>query len=353
MESASAPVLTKKVNTVLKNDLNALDKVAKQALINSERLKSPHTVTSKPFKVLSAVPKKNLQVPSPTPVKRPNKSPVLATTSNRKHLKPLVNTPTVDPRVLKPRQRIEYEDIPTHKYPFNSEKIVFVEDIRSKVYKGTTGVIPVRHSQALEELNFILKGKLIVARKENENEREPNDDDFISDGKPFNTPINSIAFAEYGNNNIVNSKTVPPEEVDPKLAVFYNDHNKELPKTKPAILNATGTLGRATFSERPKPEKKQRILPKLLSKESTFDEEYVMNKWKVLIKNPRISMQIEKDEDAKSLLEEIRDSDSENALLSMRQFVRRMSNRSNEDTEINQNVNDMWSLLNTRRGLLI
>ena len=55
-------------------------------------------------------------------------------------------------------KKIEYELIPSHKYPFNSNKFTTIEELKSKVYKGTTGVIPVRHSQALEELNFILKG---------------------------------------------------------------------------------------------------------------------------------------------------------------------------------------------------
>jgi hypothetical protein len=356
MDTASASAFNRKVNSMLKNDLNTLDKVARQALVKSERLKSPQTSTSKPYKVLSAVAKNNLQVPSPIPTKRPNKSPVLAASSGRKHLKPLVNTSsTVDPRVLQPPQRIEYEDIPTHKYPFNSDKFVLIEDIRSKVYKGTTGVIPVRNSQALEELNFILKGKLIVARKDNSNDSDNNDDDYNPIGdKPFNTPIGSTAFADYGKvTNIENNTTMTTiSEGDPKKAIYYKDYGEELPRTKPAILNATGTLGRAKFSERPKPEKKLRILPKLLSKESTFDEEYVMNKWKMLINNPRISEHIERDNQAKSLLEEARDSDSENAKVSMRQFVRRMSNRSSEDMETNQNLGNMWTLLNTRRGKL-
>ncbi len=60
-----------------------------------------------------------------------------------------------------------------------------------------------------------------------------------------------MAFADYGRKAVDT-----PENVEPKLSQFHADR-------RPAILNQVGTLGPVAWSERPRPEKKKRVLPRL------------------------------------------------------------------------------------------
>lgn len=295
----------------------------------------------------SALAKKTLEVPIPKKKKfeEPTKT---AVPQYPKRLKPLVSSSDVTPLNEK-MHKIEYEQIPTHKYPFNKEQVV-IEDLRNRVYKGTLGVIPVRHSQALEELNFILKGKLIVQQPQsNDNEgsdSEDEEDGFYHNPQNLNTPVASMAFADYDN------KEVTITEPDPKYAHFYADHRRELPREKPAILNRTGTLGQVKLNERPKPEKKKRILPKVhVRKEDTTDMALV-DKWKFLFANPEINQhqlrQYELEQEMREMLNEAKEIGSETSDPAHYRGYRRMSNRSDDDSAPPANL---WSMLNNRRGL--
>lgn len=296
----------------------------------------------------SALAKKTLEVPLPKKKKfeEPTKT---AVPQYPKRLRPLVSSNDVKPLNEK-MHKIEYEQIPTHKYPFNKEQVV-IEDLRNRVYKGTLGVIPVRHSQALEELNFILKGKLIVQQPQSNEDNEGDDSDEDEDGfyhnpQNLNTPVASMAFADYDN------KDVTIAEPDPKYAHFYADHRRELPREKPAILNRTGTLGQVKLNERPKPEKKKRILPKVqMRKENTTDTALV-DKWKFLFANPEINQhqlrQYELEQEMREMLNEAKDIGSETSDPAHYRGYRRMSNRSDEDSAPPANL---WAMLNNRRGL--
>ena len=129
-------------------------------------------------KLTSALARKTLEVPV-TKKKKPDAPTKPATTAQHpKRLKPLLGedakkaeTANAIGEPSAKMHKIEYEQIPTHKYPFNKEHVL-IENLRNRVYKGTLGVIPVRHSQALEELNFMLQGRLIVRRGEEDEDQE-------------------------------------------------------------------------------------------------------------------------------------------------------------------------------------
>lgn len=125
-----------------------------------------------------------------------------------------------------------------------------------------------------------------------------------------------------------------------------------MPKEKPAILNKTGTLGQVKLNERPKPQKKKRILPKLPIRKEETNDSALINKWKFLFANPDINQhqlrQLELEQEMRDMLNEAKDIGSETSDPAQYRGFRRLSNRSDEESAPPANL---WAMLNNRRGL--
>lgn len=165
------------------------------------------------------------------------------------------------------------------------------------------------------------------------------DDDLNNFHPNLNTPVASQAF-----------DTNTDAFIDPKYAHFYKNYDEQLPKEKPAILSCTGTLGQAKFSERPKPGKKPRILPRVVSRESSNDD-VIGTRWRFLLSNPNATdhqiKQFELENEMRDMLNEAKDigSDSSSEKNAFKMF-RRLSNRS--DSEDQPPQANMWGMLGKR-----
>lgn len=142
------------------------------------------------------------------------------------------------------------------KNPILKDGYVSIDELKSRPYHGTLGVVPVRKSQEIETLNFVMKGKNVpfeaLNQDEDEGINEPTESDTDSDNlrSNQNTP-NSLYAIETMNQISLNKQNF--------LSLFYN-------QPKPAILPATGTALSAKFVQRPKPQKKQKIILKPIKK---------------------------------------------------------------------------------------
>ena len=198
------------------------------------------------------------KIPSKIDLSKGFLSPKRAPKSGR--LEPLSNQTNIN-------QTEVQQQIPTRKYPFVKQEFVSIEELRSRVHKGSTGVLPLRKSQDLDELNVILKGKPFQTNVEeniDENEEQKDDDSYMSeddeedyyqDHAALNTP------ATYHNPHSENVFQSP-------FLSMYNEFNangvlKPVIGQKPAILPTTGTSTNVTFSSRPKPSKKEKIVQKI------------------------------------------------------------------------------------------
>jgi hypothetical protein len=194
------------------------------------------------------------------------------------------------------------KEIPTHKYPFLHEDHVSIDQLKNKVYKSTLGVLPLRKSSQIEELNFIMRGQPLnkyknetdIFEKTNrsngdddddedndndeeeedesqyeEEEEEEEDDDRIDSEIGFydkihanlNTPVTSGMGDPLRSNT---NRTQSPVQLNNNYRTTFDFRLREMsnlnPKFKPAILPITGTAGQAKFCQRPKPSKKNTTL---------------------------------------------------------------------------------------------
>ncbi len=215
--------------------------------------------------------------------------------------------------------------IPTHKYPFlRKDETVTVDELRSRVHHGTVGVLPVRKSQEIDGLNFLMKGKPanVTARDtdrshlandfymyydgndeeanitKNDTEiEEINDDDDDDEDEGIekerldnyhaNTPANSsdLIHLLHDRTPSFSNKFSNPykksSQLTTKAEVINDYYLQELIKfrtntRKPAILPQNGTSGPALMFERPKPQVKQKTLTeefklKKLKQEMEYD----------------------------------------------------------------------------------
>ena len=276
-------------------------------------------------------------------------------------LKPLIShqDAVVAPKSDK-KPALEYERIPTHKYPFQSEEVT-VDELRNRVYKGSTGVLPARQSQELEELNFILKGKPIQKESQpNEDtlKEEPNLDETFNNIEQYsddenqytlrpnlNTPVTATAFAYYEMSGVGSGGGDKPNY---PVYLLSNSTVSQAGQQKPAILSSTGTLGHAVFSERPKPEKKKKVDEKYLPKKrkKALDS---LEQIKQLLLDPNVSKkdieQIKLENELILMLNEAREIRRGSQLSSDHPVV-----RPRKKTNLIENETDLdtvWSMINT------
>ena len=183
------------------------------------------------------------------------------------------------------------------KDPIIKDGYISINELRTRPYHGTLGVIPVRKSQEIETLNLVMKGKNVpfevLNQDEDEGINEPTESDTDSDNlrSNQNTP-NSLYAMETLNQIPMNRQNF--------LNLFYN-------QPKPAILPSTGTTSSAKFVHRPKPHKKQKIILKPFRK----PDQYNM----VSLDSSKTEMEIQQEElekEVKSMVDEAKKIAGEN-----------------------------------------
>lgn len=194
-------------------------------------------------------------------------------------LKPLINQEKHQQDISQNQTELKQsKEVSTHKYPFLHDEYVSVEDLKNRVYKSTVGVLPVRQSQRLKELNFIMKGQPINKQQNNLTDLYENESDDASDDEEdlsqeqeddeldssdddddvykkihanLNTPVTSAI------GDALSANQTPVHLFKENFDFGLKDRQI---KPKPAILAKTGTTGQAKLSERPKPIKKDTTL---------------------------------------------------------------------------------------------
>lgn len=172
------------------------------------------------------------------------------------------------------------KQIPTHKYPFNKDEIVSINELRSRVYHGTMGVVPVRKSQDINDLKFVMKGKPLIKSnqveslieyEDDEGINEPNsseDEDFLLRSN-LNTPNSTYNYESINQQELNTSKE---EYLQRTYQSYLNEiKNQQYNRPRPAILPTTGTSGLARMVERPKPARKPKTVLKKIKKLSEKD----------------------------------------------------------------------------------
>ena len=220
--------------------------------------------------------------------------------------------------------------ITIQKYPHaHRVDAVTVDELRTRVYQGTMGVLPLRKSHEIDGLNLIMKGKPlsittsstvqptslthrsellnkdsyvyyegggsddetlhpIMAQSDEDDNDEGIDEDRYERAEHFHantpaTPNNLDKIPSFSNKFPNPYKQKPSYDIDnqeenlqPQQNILNDYYYQELLKfrnnqgNKPAILPQTGTTGRAQYSERPKP----------LAKPKTLTEEFKLKKIK-------------------------------------------------------------------------
>jgi hypothetical protein len=204
--------------------------------------------------------------------------------------------------------------LPTHKYPFLRDEFVSIDELRSRVYHGTVGVVPVRQSAEVKGLNFVMKGKPLSINSKSddkvptsasndytnndyyyyknkdeafdegieepsddeEEEEEDSDEENFDHSPNMNTPVTTNF--EIFDKTFANKFDNPYKQENIKNKLVNDYYLTELIKfrsntQKPAILPQTGTAGTALFVERPKPAKKYKTLDKNLIKRKKINIE--------------------------------------------------------------------------------
>jgi len=73
--------------------------------------------------------------------------------------------PEEQPKKFSHHHQVDVAPLPQHtKYPFarRHDEAVTVDELRSRVYQGTVGVLPLRKSQEIDSLNLMMKGKTLA-----------------------------------------------------------------------------------------------------------------------------------------------------------------------------------------------
>jgi hypothetical protein len=257
------------------------------------------------------------------------------------------------------QHQVDVAPLPQHtKYPYarRHDEAITVDELRSRVYQGTVGVLPLRKSQEIDGLNLMMKGKTLapppppqiqiqhhsdnlnkdsyvyyeaggsdeeilgpIMRQKSEDEDDDDDDDEgIDESSNFGaehfhantpaTPNNYDKIPSFSN------KYSNPYKQQSKKFEAANNNNDDLvnahqvlndyyyqellnfrynqSKNKPAILPQTGTTGRAQYSKRPKP----------LAKPKTLTEEFKLKKIKATLNDANLMM-LDEDERHQLLME--------------------------------------------------
>lgn len=241
--SAVKVAITQRINTRLKNDLKELEKITMPKLPN----------------------KINLNI---TNLKQNVKSKTESNSSPRKN----------------PTLKNEY---------------VSIDELRSRAHHGSLGVIPVRNSKDFEDLKFMMKGSNVLKKEQAFDNLYPDEDEGINEPNSSGTEYDDYDENLHSNQNTPTSfyDTEIKEKIPNLTKQSYLQHFYSQPK--PAILPSTGTSATAKFAERPKPQKKQKILLKTVKKTSQPDTLSLDS-----IKSESEQQQIELEKQVKSLVDE-------------------------------------------------
>lgn len=178
------------------------------------------------------------------------------------------------------------------KNPILKDNYISIDELRSRPHHGTLGVIPVRKSHELDELKFLMKGKNVtntsleaLNAEEDEGINEPAESASDTDSEQLRSNQNTP-------NSLYAHEAVKQINRQNFLSYFYS-------QPKPAILPSTGTTSSAKFAQRPKPQKKQKIILKPLKKPVQYDM--------VSLDSAKTEMEIQQEElerEVKSMVDE-------------------------------------------------
>jgi hypothetical protein len=158
------------------------------------------------------------------------------------------------------------QKIATKKYPFLKDEFISVDELRNRVYHGTMGVFPVRQSQAIEELNFMMKGKSVNINTNHDEGIDEPETGF--EETEFKTRVNLNTPASFDQDDTAFMS--PRSSLDSPLQNYTQSV-----LLKPAILPQTGNSTSVKMSERPRPAKKLSTVhsPPLKHKKSSQNDQ--------------------------------------------------------------------------------
>ncbi|XP_071495128.1 uncharacterized protein [Diadema antillarum] len=131
----------------------------------------------------------------------------------------------------------------TKRFPYSKADTVTVEEMR-KPHVQTVGVLPVRSTGDVANLNVMLQGKPVISKQDAEISAIQEENAVHS-----TTPVTT------------RPQTAVDEVPEANQAFLAQDLplKPQTPPKKPAILSSTGTLAAVTFQERAKPAPKPRV----------------------------------------------------------------------------------------------
>jgi hypothetical protein len=206
------------------------------------------------------------------------------------------------------------QKIPTHKYPFIHKDYITVDDIRSRVHHGTLGPLPMRQSNEIEDLKFLMKGKQL-----------PNP--LINEQLEENEQIRATQ-----NTRISYFSTSDPNNVEQFDENDISDEKLPWLLPKPAIMASKGTLGPINMINRPKPITKYKTKLVTINKNE-----------KKISKNENESEQVDIHLDDKTLTENDIKNQINNILMETKQLVgnynsKKKAKKRNKKIETNQSM---------------
>jgi hypothetical protein len=231
------------------------------------------------------------QPPPPPPNTTDNSRSLLST------VLPTATTTSTETEQLTEAERQHL--LPTRKYPFVKDQHVSVDEIRKRVNHGTMGVVPVRDSQKISDLNVVMKGKSVTAVFNHPNRsifhdisdaEEDEDEEVIEtneegvDGEfsikariNLNTPA-TLSYHDLSRTDNKNESTT----IRAESMVTVNDEDLSpfsVREPRPAILPEQGHSTVAKLSERPKPAKKVRThySPPVKQQQRVKDEQQLIS----------------------------------------------------------------------------